>query len=150
MMSTVNYVLVGILFASWVALFALKDFTADSEARAEDLQAQIIAEQNEIRTLMTDWAVLNEPGYLQDLARMHLGLGTLSSGQIVRMTALPMAPLDGRRAERGTMQASALGNVQFPGGMLSSPRLDRIAAAEAFAAWPQPSIRPTLEQGSGE
>ncbi len=145
MMSTVNYMLMGVLFASWVGLFALKDFAHDKEARAVELQQEIVAEQNAIRNLMTDWAVLNEPGYLQELARVHLGLGTLSSNQIVRMTALPMAPLDMRRMETGTMRARSDRGIQYPSAMLSSPRLDRIEAAQPFADWPRPTIRPMLE-----
>ncbi len=142
MMSTVNYVLMGLLFVSWVSLFSLKDITSDSRQRVAVLQGEIIAEQDAIRGLMNDWAVLNEPGYLQDLAHLHLGLNTLSSNQIVRMAALPMAPFAAPGRDSGTMRTAAQGMVQFPAMSFHSPRLDRIEAAEPYMHWPQPSLRP--------
>lgn len=154
-MHVLNYMLIGVLFASWVALFALKDFTRDTDRRIAQLEAQIEREEDAIRDLMTDWAVLNEPGYLQQLAETHLGLDALAPNQIVTMAALPMTPLDAEPAPFGTYLASVPASA---GRARNAPDTVLVDAdvlnqhAPAFEVeyvnWARPALNPTGERTS--
>ncbi len=130
------------LFLAWVGLFSVKDAGRDAAARVNTLEQEIDREQATIRTLRTDWAILNEPGYLQALAQAYLGLGTIAPRQIVTMVALPPVPLHDRRAPgTGTFFASARGFQQLPfphGARMRSARPD------PYQEWAHPVLRPEL------
>ncbi len=141
-MTTVfNYTLIVMLFLAWVGLFAVKDASREAGMRVSALEQEIQQEEAAIGSLRTDWAILNEPGYLQALAQSYLGLGTITPQQIVTMTALPPVPLHDRRTpSTGTFYASARGFQQFPstrgGTMRTAPRPD------PFTSWAHPALRP--------
>ncbi len=108
MTTMLNYGLIVTLFVCWIGLFAVKDKSRDASLRIVELSREINAQEEAIRSLRTDWAILNEPSYLQTLAQTHLALGTISSEQIVTMVALPAVPLHDRRPSNGgTFYASA-------------------------------------------
>lgn len=62
--------------------------TQDAQARAEDLQRQISDARDRLRVLRAEWAYLNRPDRLRDLAEINfdtLGLMPLSSHQFGRV-----------------------------------------------------------------
>lgn len=108
MTTMLNYGLIVTLFVCWIGLFAVKDTSRDASMRIAELSHEIEAEEAAIRSLRTDWAILNEPSYLQGLARTHLALGSIAPAQIVTMLGLPGVPLHDRRPSNGgTFYASA-------------------------------------------
>jgi len=135
MTTVLNYGLIALMFIAWIGLFTVKDAARDTAARASELGHQIAREEERIETLMTDWAILNEPGYLQDLAQIHLGLEATSSNQIVTMSALPPVPLtDTQDPTTGTFLASARNYQQIPSAQ--APRVD------PYTDWARPALRP--------
>jgi len=135
MTTVLNYGLIALMFIAWIGLFTVKDAARDTAAHASELGHQIAQEEERIETLMTDWAILNEPGYLQGLAQIHLGLEATSSNQIVTMSALPPVPLtDTQDPTTGTFLASARNYQQIPSAQAS--RVD------PYADWARPALRP--------
>jgi cell division protein FtsL len=136
MTPVLNYGLVALLFVAWIGLFAVKDSAREAAQQVADLNQQIESEQARIEDLQTDWAILNEPGYLQSLAQSQLGLEATASNQIVTMSALPPVPLDDTRepGSQGTFLASARGYYQYPSS--AAPRTD------PYADWAHPLLRP--------
>lgn len=137
MNTALNYGLVALLFVAWIGLFAVKDAARESARAAADLERQIAEEQETVESLMTDWAILNEPSYLQSLAQTQLGMSTTDARQIVTMSALPPVPLGDTRepSSSGTFLASARGYYQIPGAP-AHPRVD------PYAHMPHPVLRP--------
>lgn len=108
MTTMVNYGLMVALFMAWVGLFAVKDASREAGMQVHALEQQIQDEEAAIQNLATDWAILNEPSYLQGLARNHLALNSMAPQQIVSMAALPPVPLhDMAPTNSGTFLASA-------------------------------------------
>lgn len=143
MTTALNYCLIALLFLAWIGLFAIKDATREATARVSVLERQIDAEEEAISTLMTDWAILNEPGYLQRLAQTQLGMGTMAPRQIVSMSALPPVPLgDYRDRAGGTFLASARGYQQFPSAQSFPSRREMIGVEHRAAGWVRPLPRP--------
>lgn len=133
-----NYGLVALLFVAWVGLFTVKDAARDAGREVDRLEREITHEEARIDALMTDWAILNEPSYLQDLAQMHLGLQATDARQIVTMSALPPVPLEDREdpGAGGTFFASARGYQQLPSAA-AAPR------SRPYTDWVSPEIRPS-------
>jgi len=139
MTTVLNYGLIALLFVAWIGLFTVKDAARETAARVGALEHQFAQEEERVEALMTDWAILNEPGYLQDLAQMHLGLEATSSNQIVTMSALPPVPLtDTQDPATGTFLASARNYQQIPSAR--APRVD------PYVDWARPALRPQGER----
>lgn len=145
MTTVLNYSLIALLFLAWVGLFAVKDASRQAAGEAADLERQIRAEEERVQMLMTDWAIVNEPGYLQALAQTHLGMRSLATNQIVTMSALPPVPIGEDRAPRtGTFLATARGYQQFP--PTRGTAIPRAEPADEFAGWARPRLRPAQER----
>ena len=133
-----NYGLVALLFVTWLGLFTVKDAARDAAREAATLERQIAEEEERVESLMTDWAILNEPQYLQNLAQTQLAMRATEARQIVTMSALPPVPLNDTRepSSSGTFLASARGYYQYPGAPIVTRRTD------PYAAMPRPLLRP--------
>lgn len=139
MTPVLNYSLIALLFVAWVGLFTVKDAARDAARNAAELEQQIAAERDSVESLMTDWAILNEPSYLQNLAQTQLGMSATDARQIVTMSALPPVPLNDTRepSSSGTFLASARGYYQYPSANgITARRVD------PYANWPHPLLRP--------
>ena len=79
--------------ATVLFLFLLKDDVRALEADLEATQRRIVAHQEAIHVLRTEWSYLNQPARIADLARRHLGLGPLPAERVVRLDDLPDRPL---------------------------------------------------------
>lgn len=71
------------------AVYALKDRVQRLEGELHGTLAAIGAERTALDRLRTEWALLNQPGRLERLARNHLGLVPAQPGQIVRIGDIP-------------------------------------------------------------
>ena len=80
-------------------LFELKYRVQAQEQELARLDRQIQNDRDEIQVLRAEWAHLNDPHRLADLARRYLDLAPVAGIQIVRFEALPVRPT--RSAEDG-------------------------------------------------
>ncbi len=99
----------GLLVAAAVGvLFYTSHQTEELEAELEARHRAVIAEREAIRVLRAEWAYLNEPGRLRDLARQHTPLGPAMPIQIINrpgdvpialpgLGALPGVPVPARK-----------------------------------------------------
>lgn len=84
--------ILGLVIAAVAALFV---FVVKHEVRQmeDELRAahrNILAQQEAIHVLETEWSYLNQPARIADLAKRHLGLGPISAARIVRLDDLPL------------------------------------------------------------
>jgi cell division protein FtsL len=79
-----------LLIAVAIGLYVLKNRVHDLEDRLQRLNREIIAEQEAIHVLKAEWAYLNQPGRLDDLARRHLGLVPENAKQVIDIADLPL------------------------------------------------------------
>ena len=76
------------LFALLVAaglsllLFSVKYQVQQLEAELTGIERGIVSEERAIHVLRAEWAHLNEPGRLRQLAEKHLGMGPISARQM--------------------------------------------------------------------
>lgn len=93
-------------------LFYTSHQTQELEAELEARHSAVIAQREAIRILRAEWAYLNEPGRLRELARRHTPLGPAMPVQIVAspddipaalpgLGALPGLPLPPRKPAPG-------------------------------------------------
>jgi hypothetical protein len=84
----------------WLALVALAGFSLfqlkyrvqGQEQELAHLFHQIQNDRDQIQVLRAEWAHLNDPHRLADLARRYLDLAPVAGVQLVRFTALPPRP----------------------------------------------------------
>lgn len=79
-----------LLVAVATGLYALKNRVQDLEDRLQQLDGAIVAEQEAIHVLKAEWAFLNQPARLDDLARRHLGMVPESAHQVIGIADLPL------------------------------------------------------------
>ncbi len=72
-----------------IGLYELKYKVAQLEADAARLAGELAKERQAIHVLSTDWAYLNRPEYLAELAEEHLDLVPLDADRIVAAQDLP-------------------------------------------------------------
>jgi len=98
-------------------LFYTSHQAQELEAELEAGNRAVIAEREAIRILHAEWAYLNEPGRLRELARLHTPLGPAMPVQIVTdiddipavlpgIGAVPGVPVPPRRPLPGAMAAA--------------------------------------------
>src|SRR5215469_7479197 len=73
-------------------LFELKYRVQAQEQELVRLDRRIQNDRDEIQVLRAEWAHLNDPHRLADLARRYLDLAPVAGVQIVRFEALPTRP----------------------------------------------------------
>jgi cell division protein FtsL len=78
-----------LLVAVATGLYVLKNRVQDLEDRLQRLNLEIVAEQDAIHVLKAEWAYLNQPARLDDLARRHLGMVPESAKQVIGLGDLP-------------------------------------------------------------
>jgi hypothetical protein len=117
-----SFRLFSIIFviAAGAGLFQLKYQVETKDRQLQALQRQLVEDQRAIRVLDAEWAYLNSPDYLQDLAVRYLGLRPTAPGQVLRDISL----LPWRRSP----------------GPVASPRTDFVL--------PSPRFKPLLEAGA--
>ena len=109
-------------------LFAVTHETQGKVRALENLNRAIIEDQKALQVLRAEWAYLNQPDRLQNLAAHHLGLEPIPAERIVRLDFLPVRPpanadttADNRRPPDGTKG----GAKAMPPGSVAGFRPDR-------------------------
>ena len=74
------------------SLFQLKYRVQGQEQELARLFHQIQGDRDQIQILRAEWAHLNDPHRLAELARRYLDLAPVAGVQIVRFSALPVRP----------------------------------------------------------
>jgi hypothetical protein len=87
----------SILWLALIALASIGTFQLKYRVQAQEqeltrLDRQIQRDRDAIQVLHAEWAHLNDPGRLADLARRHLDLAPVAGVQIVRFDVLPARP----------------------------------------------------------
>jgi hypothetical protein len=75
-----------------VGLFELKYRVQGQEQELARLVRQIQSDRDQIQVLRAEWAHLNDPHRLAELARRYLDLAPVAGVQIVRFDTLPARP----------------------------------------------------------
>ncbi len=94
-----------------VGLFHLKYRVQAQERELAQLDRQIRRDRDQIQVLRAEWAHLNDPDRLAELARRHLDLAPVAGVQIVRFSALPARPtpmVEDDGADKGDASVLAL------------------------------------------
>jgi hypothetical protein len=100
-----------------IGTFQLKYRVQAQEQQLTSLDRQIQRDRDAIQVLHAEWAHLNDPNRLSDLARRHLDLAPVAGVQIVRFDALPQRPANEVTQDPIGSLLSQLGEgQQKPGG----------------------------------
>lgn len=89
MIKFLHCIAIGALVASAVYAYSIKYETTLEAAELQKVRAQAQREQDMIAVLRAEWAFLNRPDRLQELADRHLDLQTVKTNQIVRISDIP-------------------------------------------------------------
>ena len=86
-----------LLWLALVALASIGTFQLKYRVQAQEqeltrLDRQIQHDRDDIQVLHAEWAHLNDPNRLSDLARRHLDLAPVAGVQIVKFDVLPQRP----------------------------------------------------------
>lgn len=115
----------SILWLALIALASIGTFQLKYRVQAQEqdltrLDRQIQHDRDAIQVLHAEWAHLNDPGRLSDLARRHLDVAPVAGVQIVRFDTLPErpAPAPGTTPEDpiGSLLSQLGDNQQKPDG----------------------------------
>ena len=83
---------IGLVALAGFGLFQLKYRVQGQEQELAHLFRQIQNDRDQIQVLRAEWAHLNDPRRLADLARRYLDLAPVAGVQLVRLDALPPRP----------------------------------------------------------
>lgn len=84
------YVLVfSVVFFTIAASSYLKNSVYRLEKELNDINMSIQTDKEEIHVLNAEWAKLNNPGRLRNLASSHTNLNSVKGEQIINYSALP-------------------------------------------------------------
>lgn len=96
MLRFLNFMLVAGVLASGFALYNLEHNSRSLEREIAAVERSIDSEYELIGLLDAEWSLLTRPQRLEQLARLHLGMGALTPDQIIgpeQITgSLPPAP----------------------------------------------------------
>ncbi len=81
-------------------LYQFKDRIAALEEEEVRLSRTLADERQAIHVLSLEWAYLNEPERLADLAARHLDLAPLDAGTAIALDELPRRPLPAAETRR--------------------------------------------------
>lgn len=90
-------------------LYRLESDVRDMERQLAALNAELLREEQTIHVLSAEWAYLNGPDRLQDLAARHLTLTPVLPSQITRLDKLPISPEPDLAARRQPERAPKTG-----------------------------------------
>jgi hypothetical protein len=107
MISRTSIVAILVLGSAATGLYQLKYDVAALEERAQALTALLDSERQALHVLNAEWAYLNKPERLAELAERHLDLVPLVADQIIPLEAIPRrAPPQRQIAEAGSGTAA--------------------------------------------
>ena len=132
-------------------LFYTSHQTEELETELEARHRAVLSEREAIRVLRAEWAYLNEPGRLRELARRHTPLGPAMPVQIVAtvdeipfalpgLGVLPGLPLPPHKPEPGSMVSAS------PRSAPDRSAPDGVARTAAAPAVVPPRAPPTVRR----
>lgn len=95
MIRSINIFLIFLSIAMLAGVYALKFSIEGTAAERTALSAKISEQEGELSLLKADWAVLNQPGYIDPIVRRHeveLAIGPVAQEQFGSFADLPMRP----------------------------------------------------------
>ncbi|MCC6779703.1 MAG: hypothetical protein IT537_24240 [Hyphomicrobiales bacterium] len=120
MMRLLNICIIVALVAAAADVYKIKFDSTRQAQRAAKLRVEIRREQDTIAALRAEWAKLDTPARIQDLARRHLALRPMDPRQFDRLDSLPERPsepngesssTETRLANPGQVDRTATGSV---------------------------------------
>lgn len=81
---------IALVAAMGAGLFVMKYSVKDLEDRLNRINREIVTDQEAIHVLKAEWAHLNRPDRLDELARRYLELEPVRASQIVDLADLPL------------------------------------------------------------
>lgn len=95
MIRRLNVFLICTSIVMLIGVYMLKFSIEGTASERTALQAHISEQESELSTLKADWAVLNQPGYVEPIVRRHqeeLLVGQVQQEQFGSFADLPMRP----------------------------------------------------------
>ncbi|WP_035087249.1 cell division protein FtsL [Devosia riboflavina] len=95
MIRRLNIFLICTSIVMLVGVYMLKFSIEGTAAERTALQIHISEQEDDLTTLKADWAVLNQPGYVEPIVRRHeaeLGVTQVQQEQFGSFADLPMRP----------------------------------------------------------
>ena len=108
--TTIMWLVLAVIAST--ALFVLKYQVQALEERLAGLHLQIMAEQEAVHVLKAEWAYINRPERLEDLAARLIGLAPIQVNQYATIGELPMAPVESAEESGGLASISAFRRAQ--------------------------------------
>jgi cell division protein FtsL len=94
MMRLINIGVITALVLAAADVYKIKFDSTRQVQRLAKLRMDIAREQDAIATLRAEWAKLDNPSRIQDLARRHLALKPVDAQQFDALDALPERPAE--------------------------------------------------------
>jgi cell division protein FtsL len=94
MMRLLNICIIVALVAAAADVYKIKFDSTRQAQRVAKLRIEIRREQDAIAALRAEWAKLDTPARIQDLARRHLALRPMDPRQLDRLDNLPERPTE--------------------------------------------------------
>src|SRR4029450_4894684 len=94
MMRVVNICVIGALVLAAADVYKIKFESTRQAQGGGRLRLEIRRERDAVAALRAEWAKLDNPARIQDLARRHLALKPVDSRQIDPLDNLPERPAD--------------------------------------------------------
>jgi cell division protein FtsL len=94
MMRVLNILVIGALVLAAADVYTIKFDSTRQAQRVAKLRLEIRRERDAVAALRAEWAKLDNPARLQDLARRHLQLKPVEAQQIDPLDNLPERPPD--------------------------------------------------------
>ena len=95
MIRRINIFLICTSIVMLVGVYMLKFSIEGTASERTALQSHISEQEDELTTLKADWAVLNQPGYVEPIVRRHqaeLAIDQVKQEQFGSFADLPMRP----------------------------------------------------------
>jgi hypothetical protein len=110
-----------LIAAAIFGVYHLKYRVQAQEEELTRLDSQIARDRDAIQVLRAEWAHLNEPARLTDLAMRHLDLGPVAGVQIVRFQSLPQRPTATVGEEQAQGDPATVALLEALGGVVGQP-----------------------------
>jgi cell division protein FtsL len=125
MMRVLNICVIGALVLAAADVYTIKFDSARQAQRVAKLRLEIRRERDAVAALRAEWAKLNNPARIQDLARRHLQLRPPEAQQADPLDNLPERAADLVAVEEADPIATVIANP----GVLDRPATGKAPAA---------------------
>ena len=125
MMRVLNLCVIGALVLAAADVYTIKFDSTRQAQRVAKLRLEIRRERDAVAALRAEWAKLDNPARIQDLARRHLQLKPVEAQQIDPLDNLPERPADLVAVDEADPIATVIANPGI---------LDRAASGNVPAA----------------